>query len=505
MKILLIKPPLNRISIFGDSLIEPLELEILAATVPNHDCRILDMRIDANLKKTLQEFQPALVGITSYTTEVPVVNSLFHEVKRLLPHIFTVVGGSHASVMPEDFHKPCLDAVVVGSGERTFPELVECFSHHEDLSEVRSLWVRKKDEFVFTGNGNSLNNLDVFPKPDRNLTLKYRRHYYFGSSRPAAALMTSRGCPFRCSFCSIWRIMQGKYLTRDPELVASELVGIEETNVFIADDNTLSHARHAEDLCQVIADFGIKKSYKMYGRADAIVKRPDLIEKWRGIGLKTVIMGLESFQDQRLAGFNKKSSVELQNKAIRILKANDVKARAYFIVDPDFTKDDFDALQEYVYKEGITEPMFTILTPLPGTDFYDEARERLILNQYEFFDLGHALLPTRLPRKDFYREFSNLYRKSYPFKSVFREKVTPLRAKRLIGGCISYLKFRSITGKMRYAYKVEEKIHATTCADQSGPGSRKGVASEKNNPFPSTGPGLPRRSNPSALGDQTPG
>ncbi|MEK6775770.1 MAG: radical SAM protein [bacterium] len=468
MKVLLIKPPINKISILGDSLIEPLELEILAATIPGHNCRILDMRIDTDLKSTLEEFKPDLVGLTSYTTEVPAVRSLLHGIKSSMPESFTVVGGCHASARPEDFHLPGVDAVAVGNGERIFPALVGKLSKGEDPLEVRGLWGRKGDGFVFTGEADPIKDLNGFPAPNRHLTQGYRHLYYFGSNRPAAAVMTSRGCPFRCSFCSIWRIMQGRYLLRDPGKVAQELSGVREKHVFIADDNTLSHARHAEALFSVIRDSGIRKSYKMYGRADAIVARPDLIEKWRSIGLTTVIMGLESFQDKRLAMFNKKSTVAIQNQAIRILKEHDVRIRAYFIVDPDFSRQDFEDLMAYVHKEGINEPMFSILTPFPGTDFYDEVQEKLVSNRYEFFDLLHALLPTKLRRKEFYRRFSSLYRRSYPLRKILSAQTVPVRAGTFLKCCASYVKFRSVTLRMKNAYKMEEKIHAETRAHQPG-------------------------------------
>lgn len=468
MKVLLIKPPINKISILGDSLIEPLELEILAATIPGHDCRILDMRIDHDLEKTLAEFQPDLAGLTSYTTEVPVVRSLLRRIKRFMPEIFTVVGGCHATVVPEDFHEPNVDVVVIGNGDRIFPDLVDRLSHHGDPGGVPDLWVRRNGRFVFSGEGMPIRDLNSLPDPNRLLTRLYRHRYYFGSNRPAAAIMTSRGCPFRCSFCSIWKSMKGRYLIRDSNRVAQELSGIREDHVFIADDNTLSHARHAEALFLAIRDSCVQKNYKMYGRADAIVARPDLIEKWHSIGLATVIMGLESFQDKRLAMFNKKSTVELQHRAIRILKGNDVRVRAYFIVDPDFSKQDFEDLMAYIVKEGITEPMFTVLTPLPGTDFYEEYQDRLILNQFEFFDLAHALLPTRLSRKEFYKAFSNLYRNSYSLKRGILRKSDSTGNRNLIRGALSYIKFRSITQRMRKAYKAEEKIHAKAHTFQPG-------------------------------------
>jgi radical SAM superfamily enzyme YgiQ (UPF0313 family) len=501
---MLIKPPLNKTSIIGDSLIEPLELEILAATVSQYPCRILDMRIDTDLKGALWEFRPDLVGITAYTTEVPMVRGLIRKVKTLAPSAFTVVGGCHASVVPGDFFASGVDAVAVGNGEALFPDLVNALARRGDLSQVPGLWLRSMDRYAYTGDPPPLKDLDKLSPPARWLTQSYRHRYFFGRNRPAAAIMTSRGCPFRCTFCSIWKMMNGKYLVRNADKVVEELSEITERYVFIADDNTLSHARHAGSLAAAIERAGLRKRYKMYGRADAIVSRPHIVEQWRSVGLQTVIMGLESFQDKRLSGFNKGSTVDLQNRAIEILKANRIRVRAYFIVDPDFTRDDFRALLDYVEREEITEPMFSILTPLPGTDLFEQSRERLVLDRHELFDLVHAMLPTRLPRREFYAEFSRLYRKSYPLKKILGINGAPLRAGRLVGGGLAYLKMRAITRRMGHAYRIEEKIHAETRTDQPGVQHEAGYPAAKNHAVPAPGAGLSRCHDSAGL-DRDPG
>ncbi len=490
MKILLIKPPLNKTSIIGDSLIEPLELEILAATVSQYSCRILDMRIDPDLKSTLEASLPDLVGLTAYTTEVPMVRALIRRVKALAPSAFTVVGGCHASVVPGDFFASGVDAVAVGNGEALFPNLVDALAQRRDLTQVPGLWLRSKDQYGYTGDLPPLKDLDTLAPPARWLTQPYRHRYFFGRNRPAAAIMTSRGCPFRCTFCSIWKMMHGKYLVRNVDKVVEELSEIKERHVFIADDNTLSHTRHAGSLAAAMARADLRKRYKIYGRADAIVSRPDIVAQWRSVGLETVIMGLESFQDERLTQFNKGSTVDLQNRAIEILKANGIRVRAYFIVDPNFTRDDFRALLDYVAREDITEPMFSILTPLPGTELFEQSRERLVLDRHELFDLVHAVLPTRLPRRQFYAEFSRLYRKSYPLKKILGIDGAPLRAGRLVGGGLAYVKMRAITRRMEHAYRIEEKIHAETRTDQSGVRHETGHPAAKNHPLSPPGAGL---------------
>lgn len=108
MKILLIQPakPEKAMGVEDVHMFEPLALEYLAAGVaPDHDVRILDMRLDGNLDSHLQEYKPDMVGVTSYTVHVNTAKDLFRRIKTFNPEIFTVVGGHHATVMPEDFFR----------------------------------------------------------------------------------------------------------------------------------------------------------------------------------------------------------------------------------------------------------------------------------------------------------------------------------------------------------------------------------------------------------------
>ncbi len=107
------------------SIFEPLALEYLAAGVAgDHEVRILDMRLDPDLDAALQNYQPDVVGITAYTVHVNTVKRLFQHIKALNPEIVTVVGGHHATIMPEDFHTPFIDVIVVGEGVFPFQEVI---------------------------------------------------------------------------------------------------------------------------------------------------------------------------------------------------------------------------------------------------------------------------------------------------------------------------------------------------------------------------------------------
>ena len=107
------------------------------------------------------------------------------------------------------------------------------------------------------------------------------------------------------------------------------------------------------------------------------------------------------------------TSVDLNNKAIQILKKCKINIIPHFIVRPEYTASDFDELFSYVDYNHLFKPVFAVLTPLPGTELYEETKAGFYLHNYDFFDFAHSVLPTTLARKEFYSYLFNLYKKSY--------------------------------------------------------------------------------------------
>jgi radical SAM superfamily enzyme YgiQ (UPF0313 family) len=174
-----------------------------------------------------------------------------------------------------------------------------------------------------------------------------------------------------------------------------------------------------KDLARLIRDAGIRKRYFLYGRSDTICRNPELLEMWRGIGLERVFVGLEFLKDEDLAYIRKGSTASDNDKAINILQDLDIDIYASFIVRQEFKKEDFLALRQYCRKMKLDFASFAVLTPLPGTDFYEEAKNQLITDNYDYFDFIHTLLPTALPLNEFYEEYYNLYKKAVPFSKQF--------------------------------------------------------------------------------------
>lgn len=415
MRVLLIQPPVSPIDLAVGRLVlnEPLALEIIAGCATNCEVRILDMRLDDDLEREVDTFQPDIVATTSYTAGVYAALATLKKVKMYNQHILTVIGGHHATLMPQDFNKEFIDVIVIGEGEITFPELIEVYQAKSDLNKVKGLALPQNGKLVFTSPREIIADLDIAPFPDRHLTKKYRHQYFRGTWQPMASLYTSRGCPYRCDFCAMWKVARGKYRMRDPECVADELAGIQEEYIDVVDDNTLHDVRRAERMYQAIKERGIRKKYKLYARSDTVVKHPEIIEKWREIGLELILIGFESFRDEELRAHKKKNTIRNNEQAIRILHTHGVEIVAYFLIDPDYTVSDFVALGDYVDRLNLTHPVFTILTPFPGTELFQKRYTELTNWNYELFDFCHSVLPTKLPIKIFHECLANLYRRCY--------------------------------------------------------------------------------------------
>ncbi len=423
MKILLIKPP-QIPNLPKTTLYEPLELEYLAASVRGLTVRILDMRIDSNLHRVLLNFKPDLVGISAYTCEYNTAVQILKEIRLSDRSIITVVGGHHATFMPDDFVLPWVDGIFLGYADNTFPQYINALGNPDKLREIPNIGIVDNNSVYFTKRDLTVPDLNSLPMPDRSLTSEYRNKYYDSVRNRLSLVMTSRGCSFRCNFCACWKLMDGKCAARTPESIVDELKSLPEEieAVYFSDDNTFIDIERMWKLSALIKKNGIKKKLQMYARADTIVKNQALFEDLAGAGLQFLTVGLESYCNSDLDFYKKRTTVEMNNRAIRFLKKINIYILAHFIVRPEYSKEDFRQLLGYVYENNLFRPGFPVLTPLPGTELYQDTRDTFAITNFDFFDFVHSILPTRLEHKDFYRQLTNLYVKSYGISRLLRHR-----------------------------------------------------------------------------------
>jgi radical SAM superfamily enzyme YgiQ (UPF0313 family) len=428
MKVLLVKPALDRPTIAGGEIteLEPLELEYLAAALKDHDVELVDLRYDRDVASAVRRFQPDVVGVTALSVHYYQALAILRTVKQIDERIYTVVGGHHATLLPGDFQRADVDAIVCGEGVFTFVALLRRLERGVPPVDVPGLWYRPNGEFVCTGARNDIDRIDDLPLPDRDITRRYRDRYIHFWWRPAALMRTSAGCQYRCAYCPIWKAAGGRWTYRAPERVADELATIREGFVYFADDNMFFDRDRTAALCRAIAERGIRKEYFLFSRADAVMRCRDLIPRWAEIGLRQVFLGLEAVDVEKLKPLNKRTSAATNEEAVRLLKSNGIDPLASFMVFPDFTAEDFDRVYDYVERLGVYYCEYSVLTPAPGSDLYHRERDRLTTDDYRLYDYMHPVLPTRLGEHEFFRQLARLYWRTYsPGRAVRVRPNTP--------------------------------------------------------------------------------
>jgi radical SAM superfamily enzyme YgiQ (UPF0313 family) len=413
LKVLLVQPPISGITVKG-RIIEPLALEILAATIlPKHEVRILDLRIENKLKETLEDFLPDIVGFTCYICQVEIVRKLAKQTKEFNSNIVTLVGGEQPTHLPEEFNTPCIDYISRGDGDRTFPRLIDAIVNNSTIEDIPGIVKVENGQLVFGAEKEILCDLSKSPIPVRDLTLKYRSFYKFLGWGPVGSLATSRGCNYRCNFCSIWKIRKGVVGQFSLDRVIKELKIIKEDSIYFCEAHSFQDIKYADALADSIVLNHINKRYMMYVRSNAVINHKNLFEKWYKIGLKRVFIGFEAITDERLKGLNKANKNDFNERTIEILHDIGIEIVASFIIDLDFKKEDFEILKKFVLEKNLTMPVYNILTPLPGGSLYDDNIDFLKKVPYSHFDFNHALLSTVMPKKEFYQNIADLYFETY--------------------------------------------------------------------------------------------
>lgn len=418
MRILLIYPNAKKEIIgWGDlgAIAEPLALEYIGtgAKLDGHDVKILDLRLHPEeLELQLFAYQPHVVGVTGYSMHVIRTLEICQRVKRILPNCITIAGGHHATLLPEDYFAPYMDYVVVGEGVKPFRKVLSQIETSGVAKGIPGVWSRVDGTFCYGGQQPPF-DIDDIPVPDRTLVEEDRAAYFIDWMKPIALMRTTVGCPYRCSFCALWKIMDGRYYKRDVVRVVEELRVIPEQYIFLVDDEPFVNPSRMKELAACIKDAGIHKEYFAYCRIDSFLRDRELMQTWHDIGLRRVFFGIETIFEHELKDYNKKQKLEQIIAALQAAREIGIHVFANFIINPQYTPADFEKVVDFIKRYNIDYPSFTILTPIPGTEWgstFDHILERQPNGRpnWEYFDLQHPVTQTQLPKAEFMQEYRKL-------------------------------------------------------------------------------------------------
>lgn len=406
-RVLLVNPPMAAIG--AEFMMEdvPLRLEYLAGYIRGHvaEVEVLDLANGAgDLAKALQRLRPDLVGVSiNYISTHVNGLALARAAKAFGAKV--VVGGYQATAMANDLAAdPAIDWVVRGEGEATLLDLVRGLPPET----VQGLSYSAGGKVVHNPDRPLLEDLDALPVPDRR---RRDRHYQLPfadlDNTQATAydmIITSRGCWGRCTFCTEPMMSHGKQRYRSAEKILDELREIIELHkgkrlrVHIADPNFGGNPKVTEELCDRLIEFrktcGTDLHFFVSVRTNTIANNPRLTEKMLAAGIDYLFVGMESPRSQDLKHVSKGGeSVEKQEIAVRLLKKGGAEIMSNFLIGlPGQTPESILGLVEYAKKLELADCYFSVVTPLPGSKLYDEAKANGLLleedvTKYRLFDI----------------------------------------------------------------------------------------------------------------------
>jgi anaerobic magnesium-protoporphyrin IX monomethyl ester cyclase len=404
MKILLINPNLSAADRYGKSLgkvgpsCEPLGLAYIAAAIREKrqdEIKILDMiPLDMSLdgvKKEVEEFKPDVVGISFLTPMFVHVKKLIEAVKEV-SEAKIVVGGPHLTIMPLDTLKdiPQVDVGVVGEGEETFPELCDAFEGKLKLEKVKGIVYR--DEGVkMTPMRSFIENIDDCPLPARDLLpMKlYTPAPTYYQRTPSFLVLTSRGCPFRCVYCS--KIGGRKYRHHSVERVLKEVnILIDEykaKEVIFRDDTFTVNKKFAMDLCNALIENGIHKKIKWTCMTRVPLVDKEVLSLMKKAGCWSIHFGIESGSQRLLKLIKKDITLDQAKKAVKWCREVGIETKAFFMLGlPTETVEDSKQTIKFTRELDPDMIQVTLTIPYPGTELYNMARADGTLNSMNWED-----------------------------------------------------------------------------------------------------------------------
>jgi radical SAM superfamily enzyme YgiQ (UPF0313 family) len=374
LKIFIYRPLPARQTIWANWLFkcEPLEIEYLYTVLKDcGDIHLLDGQVTpCDLPGEVEKHRPELLLITALITNVNDMLKLSAKIKKRENPPLIFVGGPHAEVMPQHFFSPHIDGVFFNNQLVAIQKVVRAIQ--QGLSYQHVAGAAFPDRGTFQMNQPERVDYVSYPIPERPLLQQNKGQYNLFYFDDCASIKTSFGCPEHCTFCFCRKMNLGKYARRPMAEVIREMESFPNKNIFIVDDNFLLSIKRLKAFCKAIKERGLKKQFIIYGTARFIAEHPAIMAELKEAGLRAILVGLEFIDDTALKAVHKGSQLEHNERCIEVCHELDIELIGLFMLDPDWTKQEFRQLANYVKEKRIYLATFATLTTLPGTDLWEE-------------------------------------------------------------------------------------------------------------------------------------
>lgn len=359
--------------------------------------------------KQIIKLKPDVVGLSSLTSTISIVYKLANAIKEEKEETIIVVGGAHVSALPQRTLKECraIDAVIIGEGEHVLPDFLKFLFNKRIYAEISDLkGVIYKYEKKILGNQSHvyIDDLDSLPFPARHLfdLERYKRSSYMFSAKrhSVTQIITSRGCPHSCLFCS--RSNNGhRFRARSPKNVVLELRQLKDSgfNEIQIMDDTFTEARgRVVDICREIKDEGLNMNFSLPNgvRVDRVDE--ELLSIMYDAGFYSISFGVESGDDKVLKINRKGFTVEQIKKAVLAAKNVGYEVRLFTVVGlPGSSVESEEKTIQLIRESGADYAVTSVCTPYPGSALWDIIKDDLHGAPWERYDESDVLNPIYVP------------------------------------------------------------------------------------------------------------
>lgn len=396
MKVLLVKPHFKEI--YGSlrsvaTEYPPLGLMYIASYIENygHDVKIIDMSAENMTEdgyvQTIEHFQPDVVGFTVTTPTSSYAHKLASITKNYLRKVHTIFGGPHPTAMPEEeLRDNNLDFVVRGEGEVTMATLLA--KNCKDVDETRGISYKRDGKILHNPGQPYIDNLDSLPFPAYHL-IDISKYFFVDARKyPLAPLLTSRGCPYGCIYCTknifgrSFRARSAKNVVNEIEFLVKEY-GVRE--IHIIDDSMSVLPKRVIEICNEIKKRKINVFLDCANgiRVDTVTL--ELFASMKDAGFYKVAFGIESGDQNILNNIKKGISLEQVKRAVNIAKNIGLEVWGFFMVGlPGENKQTIEKTVNFAIQLDLDVAKFYVTTPMPGTELFELWSTKGYIKSYDW-------------------------------------------------------------------------------------------------------------------------
>jgi len=381
-------PPLGIAQLVSFLKEKGFDIGIIDAVVEDHTLE--------ELMKRILKLKPKIVGFSALTTNFNRAVIAAKELKKLSPETLILLGGHHATILPQEIVKEndCFDLLVIGEGELTSEEILKEYKKTkwdkkkflENCDSIKGICFKKKNKVIFTEKRELIEDLDKLPFPARDL-LPMKKYIPLPNQykrKPVISMVVIRGCPFNCSFCSNNALFGKRIRAMSPERVIKEIKYVikkyKAKEISFWDDMMTVNKEWMYKFCDLIEENKLDLTWTCYSRVDCVDYK--LLKRMKETGCWNIFFGYESGNQDLLNNIRKGTTLKQIEKINTFCKKLGIEIRASFMLAlPGETPELAQQTIDFAKKLNPDYAQFCITTPFPGTELYRNVEKYGTLKQ----------------------------------------------------------------------------------------------------------------------------